>query len=305
MAGLEIIALTDAATGRAVDAAGKLDGHKVRVVEAFGLAAVLAPARLSSTLPPMGRKAIVKRLTRAQKRLEAMLPLGPVLAVRGDTWLRDEPHVLGLLASHQDTIREAVTVFGPKVQFQITIRWPDADEAGDTLKDSLTDRFAAMLQEASDDTLRLPVDDAQTVLNMAVMIDRAGEAALDAAVEAVDAAMAGELAIKYLGPLPALSFAALTLHQPKQDAVTDARMLIGVEAGVSREDLRARYLDLMRQAHPDSAETTDKNDADERLTAIKTAYTLLRDVDEATAKGGASRHPVLAGITADTDRRAA
>jgi len=310
MAGLDLIALTDAKTGQAVERVKKLDGQKIRVVEAYGLAAVFAPARLSASLPPLGRKAIIKRLSRAQKRLEAMLPLGPLLAVRGDTWLRDETDALGLLASHEDTIREAVTVFGPKVQFQITIRWADAAQAGDALKTDLAARFAALLSDAAEDTLRLPVDDDETLLNMAVMIARPDEPKLDRAVEAIDAAMSGELTIRYLGPLPALSFAALTVRQPKDDALAEARTLIGVGDTVSRDDLRARYLDLMRAHHPDSADMADavgapdEHATNDRLTAIKDAYTLLCDVEAARAKS-ASRRPILAAITADTDRRAA
>lgn len=302
MAKLELIALTDAETGWKLSAQSQLAGQTVRVVEGYGLAAILAPTRLSKLLKPTGRKAMIKRLTQAQKRLEALIPLGPVLSVSGDTALRDEPQVLGFLAGHQQTIRQALTDFGRKVQFQITIRWPDAPTADGALKARLTERFCNQLEDVSEGILELPVDDEETLLNIASMIERSSEPDLDAAVEAIDAAMAGELAIKYRGPLPALSFATLTLQQPSENALVAARAVLGIKDERSTDILRAQYLDLMRANHPDAGALGTSN---EKLTTIKQAYTLLKAVHEAQHQAGADARPILASITSDADRRAA
>ncbi|MGL4444449.1 MAG: GvpL/GvpF family gas vesicle protein, partial [Alsobacter sp.] len=269
------IATPDAATKLLALPAFK--ARKVSAVEALGLAALLLPDAKPRIAWLQTRKAEMEGLLSFQKLLEATVGVAPLLPAAYGSERIDAPQALALLTTHGRAMGEALSETGGLVQFQIEARWDpqaalarlkaEGAFAGFDASDrkvfgaaiqarmeaeraSLSDTFHGFLKAAGRDALRLPLADETMVLNAAVMIDRAGEAALDAAVARIDAAMPG-LKIRYLGPLPAVSFASIAIQSPTEGALARARVVLGVTADAAPEAIKRAYRDGMRTAHPD------------------------------------------------------
>ena len=204
---------------------------------------------------------------------------------------------LALLTVHAAALTEALETYGSLVQFQIQVRW-DAAKAMGHLKqtgrlDSLDlglatrDRKAFglslqalmeaerkrigehlqdILKSACRDYVRLPLDDETMVLNVAALISREGEVELDKAVEAIDAVMPDAFSVRYAGPLPAVSFANITITMPEVGSLAKAHVTLGVDQRASVDEIKAAYRNAIRQVHPDIGAVTASVDATVALT---------------------------------------
>jgi hypothetical protein len=297
---------------------------RIESVEALGMAALLLPDAAPRLPWLKTRKAEMGGLLAFQKLLEATVGVAPLLPAAFGSERIDPFQALALLTAHARAISEALAETGGHVQFQIEVSWNPqtalgrlkADGAFDSLRtvdrralglavqtrmeaerSVLGDRFFGLLSGAGRDTLRLPLAGEKMLLNAAVLIDRAGEPALDAAVTAIDAALP-DLSVRYLGPLPAVSFASIAILSPSEGSLARARVVLGVAADAAPDAIKRAYREAMRIAHPDHG----GSDHGEAAAALSAAHALAARA--AVAPRSATGRPLLLDIRREGDRGA-
>jgi hypothetical protein len=280
---MNLIGITSPSVASAIAAAGgRLAGIETQTVEAAGLAALLFRADSSWRLLRRSRAAL-KTMVRAQRILEAAAAFGPLLPARPGTLIRDDAEACALLCGQRRQLAESLQRHGNTTQFQITITWnpiaalaarrdhPDlvaaaaagargaGEEAGHMISRFMSIERAAFQVEAmralaavATDLIALPVDHADMLTNAAVLVAPGAEPELERTLEALDRGLPGENLIRLIGPLPPISFAAVSIDRPTRDRVTAARQLLGVGEAMEPHDLRRAYLDIARAHHPDA-----------------------------------------------------
>ncbi|MGL4241043.1 MAG: GvpL/GvpF family gas vesicle protein, partial [Beijerinckiaceae bacterium] len=148
----------------------------------------------------------------------------------------------------------------------------------------LATEFRARLAIVSVDVAGLPLADERAVLNAAVLIDRDKESELDRAVEAIDATLPDVFAIRYLGPLPAVSFASIFIGQQDAGALKLSLGRLGVDERMSGEQIATAYRAAVRAVHPDVAGAQASADATADL-AKAYAVAIRAAAAPRTAKG--------------------
>lgn len=291
------------AARRMTEAAPRVDGAVLDTLQEGAVVAVLAtlprnPLRLFT------RKSGLKDLVRIQRILEALLPHGPLLATRPGT-RADRPEIRTVLRAEQDNLLEALRAFGTDVQYQITVLWDGtavltnaaADETlrtavaaaagGDadgraamlthlrTLRDGLQAQLRDLIAPVVIESQILPLDGEEMVANLTVRIRRGGETALEEALASLDALLPGNSRIRLIGPLPALSFAAVNLEHIDTATIDEARTLLGVRDTATLAELRAAYYRFAQDHHPDLNAAADGADL---MAAASRAYKLLKRV---------------------------
>jgi Gas vesicle synthesis protein GvpL/GvpF len=281
---MNLIGITSPGIARAIVAAGgRLADVETRAVEAAGLAALLFwPANPSWRLLRRSRAAF-ESMVRAQRILEAAAAFGPLLPALPGTLIKDDAEARALLCGQRRLLAESLQLHGNTTQFQVTITWnpraalaarrdhPDliaaaaaaargaSEEAGQMIGRFMSDeraRFevAAMraLAVVAKDVIALPVDQEDMLANAAVLLAPGAEPDLERSLEAFDSSQPGENLIRVVGPLPPISFAAVSIDRPASDRVAAARRLLGVGEATVPHDLRRAYLEVARAHHPDT-----------------------------------------------------
>lgn len=330
---LAIVSETDA-----VAAAAALDRRDTHIAVERGLAALAHPA-------PRGfwrtKKALGKALVEAQKGLEQLHAVGPVLPAAPGADFPDFASLQGFLAANAGTLTEGLAEFGDLEQHQLLVKAPtkamlerlsrypawdaaqaaaaDGDRAGagrilqeaaEAERARLAARYTAELAGASTDCVRLPEPDDETILNLVALTGRRGDAPLEALLERFDADWSGALAIRMIGPAPAASFAAVAVERPDPMRIADAERRLGVRARDGVEAVRAAYRAAVKQVHPDVAGPDAAATAQAETQALTAAHALLRRVAEAQAalaRAGAAADapPYLARLRREGDAAAA
>jgi hypothetical protein len=307
---MTLIGITFPSVASAIAAAGgKLAGVETRSVEAAGLAALLFRSKEPSWQFLRRSRTALESMVRAQRILEAAAVFGPLLPARPGSLIRDDVEACTLLCGQWRQLAESLRLHGNTTQFQITITWnpmaalaarrdhPDlvaaaaagargeSKEAGDLISRFMTDERAAFgakamraLAAVAEDVIALPVDQADMLVNAAVLLASGAEPDLERALEALDSSHPGENRIRLIGPLPPVSFAAVAIERPNRERVVAARRLLGVDEATAQRDLRRAYLDIARAHHPDTgAQATGAH----AVGAAAEAFRLLARIAEA------------------------
>ena len=141
---------------------------------------------------------------------------------------------------------------------------------------------------ALDLVLNPPMDDSM-VANVALLIDEAGQEALDRQLELLDEEFEGQLTLRCVGPLPPYSFATVEVEVPSFEAIDEARRSLGLGEAATPGEIRRAYHRLAGTAHPDH--NPDDPQAEARMTELAQAYALLSIYAESVQKsGGAKEH---------------
>ncbi|MGL4636224.1 MAG: GvpL/GvpF family gas vesicle protein [Beijerinckiaceae bacterium] len=298
----------------------------VVAVETLGFAALLLPFKKPLAAWMQTRKAEMQGLLDFQKLLEAISSVAPVLPAAYGSTLVTQEQAMALVTGHNSAIAEALDTFGALVQFQIEVRWnmataiqvlkqenrldgvdlalanTDRKRFGEALqarmeleRQQLSATFLDLLQTAGRDVVRLPTSDETMVLNAAVLVSKADCAALDQAVEQIDSRMA-DLSIRYLGPLPAVSFANITVTQPESGLLAKAHLTLGTQASASADEIKQAYKHAIRQVHPDAQTAAASTDVTAELS--KAQSLVLR---AAGAPRDAKGAPLLLDIRREGD----
>ena len=246
--------------------AGPPEGHAgCRIVEAGNHAAVLRAAPL---LRPVGRRAALAAAADQARLLEGLMAFGTVLPVLPGQRLR-EAEVPDLLAANRPTLERLAQRLVGRVQYQVTVRWAadralarfsrsvetgPAEAATADLACDLRGRIEAELDVLGAEILALPVA-GEVIANHALLVDRAAEAALDAAIERIDAIWSEGFAIRVVGPYPAVSFASLAFDRVGAAAVRAAQAALALDPHFTPGALRLARRRAMIAAPPEAVET--------------------------------------------------
>lgn len=183
------------------------------------------------------RQAVLRQASARQARLEALMPLGPVLALPLGPALP-----AAAFAPFTTELHAWLDRLEGRVQFQVTVSWDRtaararfaAELDGDD--DAALGRFAAGMTEAMDarlasvalDRLGLPVDGPDMLLNRVLLLPAEEEMRLDAVIDAIDGLWPEGLRLRVIGPSPALSFALASLRPLPAGALGQACEALGL-----------------------------------------------------------------------------
>jgi hypothetical protein len=307
---IQLVGITDEATARRVELnRAEPDLAGVTLIEACGLAAIAVPSSRPRWLRNRSRLKLIEKLTAEQKRLEALIKLGPLLPAAGDARLSDAGEIRSFLVASADGLREELGAYGALVQFQVVIEWdaerfaqrtlpagalacspgvPAVDPAT-SIEDSrkqLAETAFAWISERAKGCLNMPRGNERVVANLVVLIGKSEEDQLDAALARIDAVAPDALTLRVTGPLPPLSFASVTVDVPSEPSIRAARKLLGIHAEASTEAVRQAYLRNVKVAHPDSAGGSLLSGDVPDMAGIKTAYDLLMRIHAMQSRHG-------------------
>ncbi|MGC2775951.1 MAG: GvpL/GvpF family gas vesicle protein [Bradyrhizobium sp.] len=311
---INLVGITTPSVASAIEAGGRLADVETRTVQADGLAALLVRSKASSWRVLRRSRAALRSMLSAQRILEAAAMYGPLLPARPGTLIRNDAEAYMLLSSQRQYLAEGLRRHGKSRQFQITITWDPAaalaarrdhadvvaaaavganGAAGGAalmIHRFMSDQRATFeieatraLAAASEDMIALPVDEPDMLTNAVVLIAPGAEPELERTLEALDRSLRGRNLIRLIGPLPPVSFAAVSIERPSRDRISAARRLLGVGDASKTCDLRRAYLDVARAHHPDTG--ADAAGAP-IVGAAAEAFRLLVRVAEARSLGG-------------------
>lgn len=282
----------------------------LRAIAAGALAAVVGAAP-EGGLKGRERSALLPWLLASQKVMERLLVSAPVLPVALGTVVEDEGRVRHMLDAGAAILGEGFQAVGDGIEMNLSILWhldtvvarllpgvaPELRQAaagGDAIERQALGVVLAGLVSAERRRARARVIEAlQTVtrdfaigeptepggvINLALLVDRAAEEALGAALEALDAEFDGALTFRLIGPLPPYSFASVQVHLAPAAAVCGARAALGVEPDASPETVKAAYRRAARETHPDLVPMGGEDEEAPEATADETSrFVVLSD----------------------------
>ena len=259
-----------------------IPGPHICLVEAGGLAA-LAQVEAGRFSLGLGSPATaLRRLRTVQQRLEAACPLGPFLPADPAHARCAGASVAGLLEAAAPAIREALAGPGTRHQWDIVLRWQPEDvvaarraeiaeaasNAGggrDALAEAVhsalarerTRRETSLHRALAGHALAMaPAGAGPTETGLTVLLPAAGEAALEAALNA----------------LPPVSFAAVRIDRAAPSEVANAWRTLALPDQVDAAALRQHWRDCAARLHP------DRGGGDAPMVNAGAAFRLLRDL---------------------------
>jgi hypothetical protein len=138
---------------------------------------------------------------------------------------------------------------------------------------TLQETLLPALQEAAHGVALHPLMDDSMVLNLAMLLDDAGRAALDRRLDDLDGRFGGQLTFRRVGPLPPYSFATVETRPMTFDEVERARDLLQLPEATTLGDMKRAYRRAAALVHPDHNRADAEAEA--RLTELTNAYRLL------------------------------
>ncbi len=301
---------TNSAMGAGLDIVG-VNGFPVQLLSHNGVTAIVSESKYKD-YGHLSKSALVQVLAHHQRVTESMMPRAAVLLpVKFGTLLSAES-VKGLLAQSCSAFEDAFQTLTGKVEVEVVATWqperilaeiaqePTVVElraaavgrtpaevqqlqivVGQIVMAGLNARKEAYQQQILE-SLRDVVDDMeinlnlneQVVANLAFLLSSNKQAEFDQRIEALDARLGGQLDFKIIGPLPAHSFSTVEVLKISAKDVTWARELLEIGEAVTADEIRAAFMRLARQYHPDAAQ--DNPMAAEQFSEINEANQLLR-----------------------------
>jgi hypothetical protein len=236
------------------------------------------------------REELVLQLAAHQKAIEHIMRTAPVLPVKFGTFLPNAMSIRAILERGAPAFQAAFDRLADCVQVEILIKWdvetifaeiakedaitdlkkkwtlhtgaPDDDiraAIGRQVKQSLDHRravLAASLSEAlravAVDAITDPAAADQVVLHLVLLMKADAMAALDHCLETLDAAYAGQLTCRVVGPLAPYSFATVEIEIIEAVALAKAMRLLGVGAESNAAQVRLAYRRAAKSVHPDA-----------------------------------------------------
>jgi len=285
------------------------------------LAAVVSASPLAD-YRGLKRDQAARYLVTHQRVVEAVMRAFPVLPVKFGTVLSDEDSVRRLLAQGETLFRTTMEEFAGRVQMEVVVLWDlqkvfqeigqeahiaqlKAQIAGHPPEETLIERVAIgqlvqksleqrrassrdyliySLSKVALDSMVNPLMDDSMVVNVALLVDEAGQEALDQQLELLDEEFEGQLTFRRVGPLPPYSFATVEVEVPSFEAIDEARRRLGLGETATAGEIRRAYHRLAGTAHPDH--NPDDPEAEARMTELAHAYELLTAYAENVQESG-------------------
>lgn len=259
-------------------------------------------------------KALAKDLLAHQRSLEILEPGRTILPGAFGASFRSEADAIAFLDANATRLHDLLAIYGGQREYRVTVSCKEADQpalaerlsktaqitaSGLPPRDMLRQHFRAAITAASSDTLEMPTDSPETILNLVVLIGAGSEDRLDAALAEIDALAPDRLRIRSAGPLPACSFASLASDPVSAKQIDTACAALGLvrdegRAGPEMVDIRQAFARQARAAHPDAG----GNPA--AFESIRRSFALLRALrgQDRTA-GSHTPPPLLRVVRAD------
>jgi len=237
----------------------------------------------------VARDEVLRALVTHQRAVEALLARYPVLPVKFGTTLADANQARALLAQAGRRFRAALVALDGLRQYEVVATLdmprvfgeigaqpevarlkeqvaslPDEQQhvgrmlvgqvvkaALDRRRDALREQIEPFLSASARAAASGPLRDDEMVLNLALLLDAAGLDAVEQQLDTLDAAHAGLLSFRLIGPLPPYSFA--TVEVAVADPLTIARScaLLALPAVVPADEIRRAYRRRAAEVHPD------------------------------------------------------
>ncbi len=228
-------------------------------VAAKGATAVLAPAPSWTERLTGGPK---HTAVRHHSRLEALMPLGPVLPFAAGIACEPDEAAL-LLTLDAPLITRLAAEIGPRRHFQLSLAWDESQvlaafrdsselaplfSGAPVTPDAMRCAIAALADRLNATALRLlepvvedPIEQPRApgcLLNVVFLMRSDDEPRLDAVLEAIDALWTEGLRLRLVGPSAPISHALLDIDRVDVGAVPAAAGLLGVMPDVGIDAVR-------------------------------------------------------------------
>jgi hypothetical protein len=293
------------------EVAGADDEHdEVYTVPHRDLAAVVSASPLVD-YRGLKRDQAARYLVAHQRVVESVMQAFPILPVKFGTVLPDEAWICRLLTQGEILFHITLEKFASRMQMEVVVLWDlqkvfqeigqdehiaqlKAQVEGRSPEETMIERVAiGQMVQASlerrraslrdhlihwlkgvslDLVVNPPMGDSM-VANVALLVDEAGQEALDRQLELLDEEFEGQLTFRCVGPLPPYSFATVEVEVPSFEAVDEARRHLGLGETATSGEIRRAYHRLAGQMHPDH--NPDDPNAEARMTELTQAYELL------------------------------
>ena len=109
----------------------------------------------------------------------------------------------------------------------------------------------------------------ELVFDVAFLVPRRAMAEFEAAVDRLDAELAGSCPLRVIGPLPPYTFGTVSITRFDAERLAAGRALLGLAGEISEQGVLSSYRRLARQSHPDGQRAGP--DAAQRFAALNAA----------------------------------
>jgi hypothetical protein len=109
----------------------------------------------------------------------------------------------------------------------------------------------------------------ELVFNVAFLVPRSAMAKFEAAIDRLDAELAGSYLLRIIGPLPPYTFGTVSIIRFDSERLAAGRALLGLAGEISEQAVLTSYRRLARQFHPDCQ--LAGTDAAQRFAALNAA----------------------------------
>ncbi len=262
------------------------------------LAALIQPEPITPLLR-RNRTEIAAGLLAVQRRLEVACQAGPFLPMDPAAACCAADATAFVLATAWNALAIALSQHGRHQQWDIVLRWKAepivarnrdtlaaaapfgpqalADSIQAVLRADRNRREAALLQALAPAVIATAANGAagaDTELCLTVLVTASGDAAVEAALDSLDAENTENATIDMRGPLPPLSFNAVRLATRTVPSVGLAWQVLGLPDRADRATLHRHWRQHAAVAHPDR----HSDPVDRSLADLTDARHLLRDL---------------------------
>jgi len=310
-------------------AQGMPDGQSPVTAIAVGGASAIVGRHAGPAINGLPRAELLRRLAIHQRVIEDALERGDVLPAQFGTVLSSEDEVRMLLTGWGGLVRASLARFSGLVEVEVAATWDLQRVLGDVARDpevmkaksaavqaprqerlaqqvnvgkvvkEVLDRRRArcqqMLLEAAGPLAECVQPNAllsdELVFNVAFLVPREAMAEFEAAIDRLDAELAGSYPLRIIGPLPPYTFGTVSITRFDAERLAAGRALLGLAGEISEQAVQSRYRELARQFHPDSQPAG--SDAAQRFAALGAARTDLLAYARGRARGESAGGPAL------------
>jgi hypothetical protein len=178
--------------------------------------------------------------------------------------------VLQEISQDEQWFHEAKGSIGSKIEIG-RLLFQAADKKKKEIVDSVHRRLSAVSLDSSDSGIA----SGSMIMNRSYLIEKSAEGAFDEAMAGLGSESESYLSFKYVGPIPAYSFAPLQFKLGNFELIDDARRKLSLPERARFEEIKTSYRRLSLRYHPDK--NPDDQQSAERFKQIDEAYRILEE----------------------------